>query len=308
MKRETPPGTYVAPAAAQDFLFVNLGRIENLIEDNVDESYQAIAAKESGLYPGFRYARVTMDGYVAQASIGHLFRAALGAISESGTVDPFTHNFTARTSQGPAYSLVNFDNTQASAWAVTNARCQSLTLKYAEAKGMFSFNAVFLGKYQASQSKPTATYDNLVTAPHYIPYQNALTLNGAADGRLIAMTLKIDNECEPLFGATGNQDPVDISQGRITTVGLDAIFEVVDLTDINFFYNNTQPIWSAVFTNTASHTLTIQMSKLAFSNGSGIMQDKPYIRAVMKAKGLHNATDSGPVKFILLNNIATSAY
>jgi hypothetical protein len=50
------------------------------------------------------------------------------------------------------------------------------------------------------------------------------------------------------------------------------------------------------------------MSKLAFSNGSGLMQDKPYIRAAMKAKGIHNATDTGPIKVVLLNNIATGSY
>ena len=305
IKRETTVGTYNAPALAQDFMFVTLGLLEFLIEDNVDESYQGIAAKEAGFYPGWRYGRVTIEGPVSQLPMPHLWRAALGNIATTGAGDPFTQTITARTAQGPSYTLVNFDGTQAPAWSVQNARLQSLEVRYVENKGMFTYKAVFLGKYPVSQTKPSSTFD---TAPQYVPYENALTLGGSANGKMVAMTLKIDNECEPVPGSTGTQDVNDISQGRITTVALDAIFAPIDLTELNFFLNNSQPVFSALFTNTASHTLTLQMSKLAFANGTRVTQDKPYIRAAVKAKGIQNATDTGPIKVIHLNSIAAGGY
>jgi hypothetical protein len=290
LKRETTPGTYAAPSAAQDFLFVTSGQIEDIVEDVYDESNQASYAKQQGFYQGIQQAKVTLKGRVAQASSGHLFRAALGAISESGAGDPYTHNFTLRAAQGPSYSIVNFDGTIANVRAVKMARCQSLKLSYSNVQ-------------KFTQTKMSTTFD---TSLHYMAWQGALTYGGAATDRLLSMTLHIDNEVAAVPGSSGTQAINDVSQNQCTAM-LDLLFRPTDGTEYALYRANTQQAFSLVFTQ-AAHTLTLQVTKLALPNGAKLIQTGKYVTLQAKGAGINNATDGGPAKIILLSAIATGAY
>ena len=303
IKKESTPGTYVAPSTTQDFMYGVTVKLEDIIFSNLDESYQGVAAKTIGFFPGFRYAKITIEGPFSQLASGNLLMAAMGTDNKTGAGDPFTHTITLlNTGAAPSYSISWFDGSIATTRAVENAYLQELNLSYAT-QGLFKNQAVFIGKYvDVAQTKPTATYD---TAPHYIPYENALTLNSVANGRLITFDMKIAREVEPIFGSTGTQDISAISQGRMTVKGKLG-FVVVDATDINYYRNNTQPTFSALLTNTASHTLTIQMTKCAFDNGTVIDYGSPYEKVMANYEGVYNATDGGPVKFVLLNALSTA--
>lgn len=301
--KETTPGTYVAPSLAHQFIFHKLVKVEDIVDDIPDESFQGVRAKTLGFYQGFRYAKVTIDFYVAQWNIGNFLMSWFGTDGLTGGGDPWTHAFTEKITSGPpSYSISNFDATIATTRAVENAYLLSLKLSYAE-KGFFMAQAVFLGKYvDVAQAKPTAVYD---TAPHYIPFQNALTLNGSANARLVAMTLNFTHELAPFFGAGGTQDVTAFGLGRIAVTG-DLIFIPIDATEAQLFRGNTQGAFSSVWTNTAGHTLTLQMTKCAFKNGTVIDQSTASAKVLAKIEGVRNTTDAGPIKAILLNGYNTA--
>ena len=301
--KETTWGTYVAPSGANQTIFHKLVKVEDIINDELDESYQGVRSKTQGFYPGFRYAKITIDFYVAQLNVGNFFMAWFGKDTKTGAGDPFTHTFAENDATPPSYSISNFDNTIATTRAIEGAYLQDLTLSYTSGKGMFMGNAVFLGKYvDVGQTKPTATYD---TAPHYIPYQNALTLNGSANAHLVDMKLVFHQDVIPQFGASGTQDVTAFSTGSITVTG-DLTFDPIDNTEIQLYRGNTQGAFSALFTNTASHTLTITMTKCAFKNGTVIDQSSPYATVKAKVEGIRNTTDVGPCGVVLLNSLSTA--
>ena len=302
LKKETTWGTYAAPSAAQEFVFHKQVKVEDIINDEPDESYQGVRSKTQGFYQGFRYARVTMDFYVAQLNIGQFLNAFFGLDTKTGAGDPFTHTFTEQDSTPPSYTISNYDATIATTRAVEGAYLQDLTLSYAD-KGLFMGNAVWLGKYvDVAQTKPTATYD---TTPHYIPYQNALTLNGTSNAHLVAMKLVFHQDVTPQFGAAGTQDVTAFSVGSATVTG-DLTFNVIDNTEIQLYRANTQGAFSALFTNTASHTLTFQMTKCAFKNGTIIDQSADLAKVTAKIEGIRNTTDAGMAKVVLLNTLSTA--
>lgn len=303
LAKETTWGTYTAPAAANQFVFHKSVKVEDIINDEPDESYQGVRSKTQGFYQGFRYAKVTMDFYVAQLNIGNFLMAFFGQDTKTGASDPFTHTFTELdTGAPPSYTISNYDATIATTRAVEGAYLQDLTLSYAD-KGLFMGNAVFLGKYvDVAQTKPTATYD---TAPHYIPYQNALTLNGTSNAKLVALKLQFHQDVIPQFGASGTQDVTAFSVGTIDVTG-DLTFDSTDNTEIQLYRANTQGAFSALFTNTASHTLTLQMTKCAFKNGTIIDQSAAYAKVTAKIEGIRNTTDAGMAKVVLLNSLSTA--
>jgi hypothetical protein len=300
--KETTWGTYAAPSTSAQFVRHKLVKVEDIIADEKDLSYQGVRSRTQGFYPGFRYAKVTIDFYVDQLASGQFFMAFFGTDTKTGAGDPYTHTFSELDAAPASYTISNFDATISNTRAVTGAYLQKLSITYAE-KGLVMGQAVFLGKYvSTANAKPSATYD---TSPVYIPYQNALTLNGSANAHLTAMKLNFDQDIVPQFGAAGTQDVTAFSTGTMEITG-DLTFASIDNTEIDLFRSNTQGAFSALFTNTASHTLTFQISKCAFSNGTAIDQNSPYAKTVAKFIAARNTTDAGPGKVILLNSLSTA--
>lgn len=305
IKIETVIGTYRAPAAAQDFIFYTSVKVEDIIEDILDESFRGQAAKDQGFYPGFRSAKVTIQTPVAQAPTGHFLKGFLGQVADTGGGDPYTHTFTELdTAAPPTYTVTVYDATTGNARALVNCIVQRVHLTMSN-KGLFTMEVILLGKFASTaNAKPTAVFD---TQPHYLPWQAALTLAGGASTKLIQWELTCEREVEPVFGFSGTQDLTAVSGGRLTAIGK-GVFAPSDTTEIDLYRNNTQPVFSLLFTNTASHTLTVQMSKCAFSNGTVIDQTAPFIKVSANFRGINNTTDAGPVKFVLLNNLAAASY
>lgn len=304
IKIETTPGTYRAPALAQDFLFYTSLKAEDMIEDNIDESFRGQAAKDQGFYPGFRSARITIQSPLAQFPSGYFFKGLLGTDTPTGAGDPFTHTFTELdTAAPPTFTVTVYDATTATARAFTNCMVQRWRITLAD-KGLVVTEAVLLGKFDASQTKPTAVFD---TSPHYVPYQAALTIAGGASTKLIQFEQIMEREVVPVFGFANTQDLSAVSGARIQVTG-SMIFAPSDNTELDYYRVNTQPTVSLLLTNTLSHTLTLQMTKCAFINGTVLEQTGPYLRVNAKYRAIRNATDSGPTTAILLNAVAVAGY
>lgn len=304
IKIETTPGTYRAPTLAQDFLFYTSVKVEDIIEDNVDESFRGQAARDQGFYPGFRSARITIQSPLAQFPSGYFFKGLLGTDSPTGAGDPFTHTFTELdTGSPPTFTVTVYDATLATARAFTNCVVQRWRITLAD-KGLAVTEAVLLGKFDALQTKPTAVYD---TSPHYLPYQAALTIAGGASTKLIQFEQILEREVEPVFGFSNSQDLSAVSGARIQVTG-NLIFAPADNTELDYYRANTQPSVSLLLTNTLSHTLTLQMTKCAFLNGTVLEQTGPFLRVSAKYRAIRNATDAGPTTAVLLNAVNTTGY
>src|SRR5215475_13056627 len=204
LKIETTPGTYRAPTAAQDFVFYVPIKVEDIIDDILDQSFRGQAARDQGYYGGFRSARITITQPVAQLSSGHFFKAWLGQVTDTGAGDPFTHTFTELdTAAPPTYSISTFDATIANTRAFTNCVLQRLTIK-SGSRGLVTMEAVFLGKFDlTNQTKPTAVYD---AAPHYVPFQGAPTIASVANTRMLDFQMVCEREVETVPAFSGTQD------------------------------------------------------------------------------------------------------
>lgn len=304
IKIETTPGTYRAPTLAQDFLFYTTIKAEDMIEDNIDESFRGQAAKDQGFYPGFRSARITITSPLAQFPTGYFFKGLLGTDTPTGAGDPFTHTFTELdTGAPPTFTITVYDATLATARAFTNCVVQRFRITLAN-KGLAVMEAVLIGKFDAAQTKPTAVFD---TAPHYVPYQAGLTIAGGSSTKLIQFEQIMEREVEPVFGFSNSQDLTTVSGNRIQVTGT-LIFAPADNTEIDYYRVNTQPSVVLLLTNTLSHTLTLQMTKCAFLNGTIVDQTGPFVRVSAKYRGIRNATDAGPTTAILLNAVSLTGY
>lgn len=303
IKLESTPGTYRAPSLAQDFLFYTSLKAEDMIEDNVDESFRGLASADQGFYPGFRTARVTITQPFAQFPTGWLLKAFFGTDSATGAGDPFTHTFTESDTAPTTYTITVYDATVATARAFTNCILQRLRFTLAS-KGLVVVEAVFIGKFDALQTKPVAVYD---TSPHYIPYQMAATINSIGSTKVIQFEAVMEREVEPVLGFSGTQDLTTVSGNRIRVTG-SAIWAPSDNTEIDYYRNGTVVPISLLFTNTLSHTFTWQTTAARLLNGTFVDQSGPYVRINAKWRGIYNATDAGPAKAVLLNAVNTTGY
>src|SRR5215472_3870534 len=303
-KIETTAGTYRAPTAAQDFSFYTIVKVEDIIDDILDQSFRGQAARDQGYYGGFRSARITITQPLAQLNSGHIFKAWLGQVATTGGADPFTQTFTELDAAPPTYSISVFDATITNTRAFTNCVLQKNTIK-SGAKGLVTSESVWLGKFDVTtNAKPAAVYD---TAPHYVPFEGAPTIAGSANTRMLDFQMIMEREVEVVPGFTGTQDISTVSGGRISVTGT-MLFAPSDNTEIDQYRTNTQPTVSLLWTNTASHTLTIQMTKCAIINGSFLDQTAPFLKWNAKYQGINNATDTGPAKIVLLNSVGSGSY
>ena len=305
IKIETVAGTYRAPTLAQDFLFYTSIKLEDLIDDNVDESYRGQAAADQGFYPGFRSARVTITMPLAQFPTGYFLKAFFGTDTVTGAADPFTHTFTELDTAAPAtYTISVFDATIANTRAVVNCVLQRLRITLAQ-KGLAVCEAVFLGKFDSTaNAKPTAVYD---TSPHYTPYICQPTINSISSNKLIQFETIAEREVEPVFGYNNSQDLTAVSGNRIRVTG-SMIFAPTDNTEADYYRLGTVIPVSLLFTNTASHTFTWQMTAARLISGTFVDQSGPFVKVNAKYRAIRNATDAGPATAILLNAVAVAGY
>lgn len=305
IKIETVAGTYRAPSLAQDFLFYTSIKLEDIIDDNIDESFRGLAAADQGFYPGFRSARVTITSPLAQFPTGYLLKAFFGTDVATGAGDPFTHTFTELDTAAPAtYTISVFDATIANTRAVVNCILQRLRITMAKT-GLAVCEAVFLGKFDSTaNAKPTAVYD---TSPHYTPFIVQPTINSISSNKLIQFEVIGEREVEPVFGYNNSQDLTAVSGNRIRVTG-SVIFAPTDNTEADYYRLGTVIPISMLWTNTGSHTLTWQMTASRLINGTFVDQSGPYVRVNAKYRAIYNATDAGPAKAILLNAVNTTGY
>lgn len=309
--KEATPGTGVVPQV----YWSAKAKWTDIYEELIDEGYRGNAGADQVFYQGVRQA--TFDIPAAEFypdDWGHILMSIMGQDTISGA-NPYTHIIGAASGLPPSYSIT--DHTSATAGGLSRRLVQCYTkkldLKWVD-NGKFTASANIIGRASATQAKPTAAFSALNPL---IPWQGALTLNSLANNKLREVNIAIERlGTEMVFGSAGTQDPAYGFAGalRVTGTGILAINDTTLENDWLLYANNTQGNFSLLLTVNSNLTLTIQMTKCAFTKGTFISREQQYLRVPFSFKAISNTTDisaggstASPILFTLKNAV-TPAY
>jgi Phage tail tube protein len=171
--------------------------------------------------------------------------------------------------------------------------------------GKLTVAAKGTGKIQTQATKATNSYEaNSV----FLPWQAVFTLAGAGNTKIFDASINLSRPVEWIWGFSGTQDGTGGNVGPLRIKGTFTAAST-DLTELNYYLNNTQPVASIVFTS-GTNTLTFQMSKTAFVDPTELDHGNPYARTTMNFDAVANSTDAGtgnaPIKVILVNTRNTA--
>lgn len=272
-----------------------------------DDGYRGNASRVQAWYQGVGWSEVDWgDLNFYPDDSGVLLMGLLGVDTLSGG-GPFTHTMTLlNTAFPPSYTAVRFTNLVATAEQVGGVYWTELTFKFiAGNPGKLTVNPKGMGTIQGTVTKPSNTYS---AAQIYLGWQGALTLNSVANAKILTGTITLKRPVELLFGAANSQNANGANVDQIDVAGT-LEFYPTDMTEMNYYLNNTQPPASFLFTS-GTNTMTLQMTKTAWSDPTVLDAGTPYYRLKSSFTAVANATDAGtgnaPLKAVLVNGRAAS--
>src|SRR5215831_1613803 len=203
---------------------------------------------------------------------GHLLMGMLGVDTNVTT----THTLTLLNTALPkSYSLYKFWGGVATVDQVAGVFWSDLQFKFMN-PGKLTVAAKGTGKIQTQGTKPTNAYE---TNSVFLPWQASFSLGGSGNTKIYDAEINLKRPVEWIWGFNGTQDATGGNVGPLRVKGKITAASV-DLTELNFYLNNTQPVASIAFTS-GSNSLTFQMSKAAFVDPSELDHGNPYARTVL---------------------------
>jgi hypothetical protein len=271
-----------------------------------DDGFRGNASRIQAWYQGVGWSEVDWGdlSYYPDDS-GHLLMGMLGNDVVTGS-NPFTHTMTLlNTAFPPPYTCVRYTALTATAEQVAGVYWEELTLKFVAGRpGKLTITPKGRGTIQGTVTRPTNTYS---AQQLILGWQAALTLNTVANAKILTATISLKRPVEMLFGLGASQNAGGSNVDQIDIAGK-LEFYPTDMTEMNFYLNNTQPPASFLFTSGAN-SLTLQMSKAAFEDPTELDAGTPYYRLSASFTAVANATDAGtgnaPLKAVLVNPRAT---
>jgi Phage tail tube protein len=297
-------GSWNTPAVAATFFpLLPASKHKPMVEPIEDDGYRGTAARVQGWYQGVGWSEVDWgDLSFYPDDSGILLMGMLGVDTVTGT-NPFTHTMTLlNTAFPPSYTCVRFTNLVATAEQVAGVYWEELTFKFVATgtAGRLTVSPKGRGTIQGTVTKPTNTYS---AQQLVLGWQGALTLASVANAKLLTGTISLKRTVSMLFAAANSQNANGANVDQIDVSGT-LEFYPTDMTEMNFYLNNTQPSASFLFTSGAN-TLTLQMSKTAWKSPTELDAGTPYYRLRSSFTAVANATDAGtgnsPLKAILVN-------
>jgi hypothetical protein len=291
--KETTWGTAVAPT---DGIPINTPVLNDDPAEILDDGYRGDAAKDQGYYQGVWTSAFSgaIPGLYADSG-GHFLMGIMGADSVTGA-GPYTHAIKLATGLPPSYTWSDFTSATSGGQArqYPGHYFSDVSLQFTAANELLKIAPKSIGKKSAIVAKPSETY---TTQAPFLGWQGALTLNSAANARMKSCTIDLKRTISMEKGSGGTQDPDFASVGQLEVTGK-AQFIMVDETDMLLELNNTQPIFSLLFTSGAN-TLTATMSKCAMKGTQTVAGDLLIYDVTFR--GIKNTTDAGPIQFSLVN-------
>lgn len=278
-------------------------------EKIIDDGFRGNASQDQALYQGVGWSELDWSGMAFYPDDSGIFLMALfGADSVTGS-NPYTHTLTLLNTAFPPsytggrYTALNGSNIE----QVGGVYFSELTLKFVAsgAQGKLTIDPKGVGAIQGSVAKPSNVYS---TQQLLLGWQGALTLNSVASAKLLDGTVKIVRKVDQIFALQNSQNPsaanVDVMEitGNLT-------LQAADMTELNFYLNNTQPPAVISFTS-GTNSLSVQMTKCAFEDPTELDAGSPYQRTMVSFRGIANSTDGGtgnaPGRVVLVNPRSTA--
>lgn len=288
---ETTPGTAVP---ATKFVPIKSFKAEDDIKRILDDGRRGVLAKDFGMYAGTASATLEYEGMMYPDMPGYFIKAIMGNDTVNGT-GPYTHSFTLSNSMPPTLTITDYEVAGARQYAY--GVVEEFGLKWAS-DGDVTYNVKMQAQASTVVTTPTSTFTN---AQPFLGWQAGLTINGATNYNMVSGELTLKREVKPTYGANNTQQFTRMNVGPLEVSGK-MTFEIVDYTEHQLYLNNTQQPVVITFTQ-GSNILTLQMSQCGIEK-SVIDRSQEMVRADVSFRGLYNATDNGPIKITLQNNIA----
>lgn len=305
LAKETTWGT---PVAATTFYRVKSPKYSVKYASTIEDGMSASAAKDQAWYQATGATDFDLGELLFYPDdTVHPLMGLLGTDTVTGT-GPYTHTLTLNNSAfPPSYTLARYSGLQANADQFPGCLFSEATLKFSN-PGKFTFNAKGMGMLPTPAggvTKPTAAFS---AAPILMPWQGAFTIGGSSNLRAIDFEVQIKRPVEMIFPMSGQQGPGAYNVSVMEVTGK-LTFTSVDMTEVNYYLNNTQPVVSAVFTS-GTNSLTLQMSKCAFESPTEIDHGQPYARTTASFRAIANSADAGtgnaPIKITVANGRSTT--
>lgn len=305
--------TWNTPVAAATFYPMPQAGVKHRprYEAIMDDGLRGTAARLQGWYQGVGWTELDWSGLnFYPDDSGVLLMGMLGADSVTGT-NPFTHTVTLNNAAyPPSYTAIRFTGLVATAEQVGGVYWEEATFKFSAATahggGRLTLDVKGRGVVQGTVTKPTNTYSSQQIV---LPWQGSLTVAGVANAKLLNGTITLKRGVDLLWGISNTQNPTAANVDQIDVTGTNLEFQAADQTELNYYLQNTQPSFSIVFTS-GSNSLTLQMTKSAWSDPTELDASTPYMRTTASFSAVANATDAGtgnsPLKAIIVNPRATS--
>lgn len=300
-----PETTWGTAVGATDFFPLAKPDFNVAYENIEDDGFRSNASMLQAYYQGVVKSEVDLpDMLFYPNASGHYLMGLLGADAVTGT-NPYTHTMTLLNTAYPkSYTVGKYPALVATQDQVAGLYWTELALKFAN-PGKLTVGAKGTGLLQTQATKATNSYDvNAV----FLPWQASFTVGGSANAKCINAEVTLKRALEPVWGMSNSQNATGINVATLSVEGK-MEFTSTDLTELNYYLNNTQPSLSILFAS-GTNSLTLQMTKAAFVTPTKIDHGSQYARTTATFKGVANSTDGGtgnaPFRAVLVNTRSTS--
>lgn len=279
-----------------------------------DQALRGSMANTFGQQQGLRYDEFTYTTYPYMDSVYPHFLSALGtADAVTGSADPWTHKTALYNGTGtdaaqpPSFTVWYFD-AAGKCWKAAGCVNSNLALDV-KAESLATLDVGWMGLPATAVTAPS----NTPTANPPMPSWNStITIGGTSLSKYSDVKVTLKRATEMIPTVTGTQAPFAIFCGELEVTGdLTGVYQNSTDNDLAAFLANTQPaaLVKVAPAGDVVHSLTLQMSKVAYTDSS-ISGTNKWMEVASKLTAIANTTDAlggnySPVQAIFLTNSST---
>lgn len=288
LAKETVRGT--AATAPTAFVPLVSPKFSEHIAALADDALRGSLAKQFGQQQGMKYPELTYQTYPYMDSVYQHVLAALGnPDAVSGTADPYTHKTALlNNAPPPSYTLWYFDGS--ACWQIVGAQSSNLKID-AKVGSLAGIDAGWIGLSAAQVTAPANTPTGNPPMPSW---SATVSRGGTALATFTELALTIKRATEPIQVLNGTQTPGAIFVGELeVNADLNGVYQGATDGDFSNFLTNLQPSLTLKLApaGDATHSLTVQCSKVAYTDSSFSGTNK-WMEVQSKLAALANATDA----------------
>lgn len=307
LAKETTRGT--AAATPTVFVPITSPKWQQHVTVMTDDGLRGSLAKSYNAQQGMQYPELTYSTMVYLDSVFPHILAALGNPDTlSGSADPYTHKTALlNAGQPPSYTLW-YNDGAGKCWQIVGAQSSNLQI-VAEADKLTALTAGWYGLSAAPVTPPSNTPTTNAPMPSW---KSTITVGGVSLGKYSKLDLTIKRNTAAIAVLNGTQTPGAIFSDVLEVTGaLDGIYQGSTDTDLQNYLTNNQPAIVLTFAPgaDATHSLTLQMSKVVYTDAS--FDSGAHVAVSSKITALGNTTDAldsnfSPIQAVLTSPVSTA--